>query len=80
MLLNDIITLSLVIAFVGASLFQGVFGWIIRIAACVIFAFYRHFCLEANTVYEHEEDDKITRKKLDVLYGTKFSKNDIDGK
>lgn len=65
-----------ILCFVGAAVFQGALKWLVRIVVCVVCAISRQNHIDTYTTYDHEEDDKIMRKKLDVLYGTKFSEED----
>ena len=65
--------LTFILCFIASNIFAGIFGFIISIVCCIVFGLYREAQIEAHTVYEHPEDDKIMRKKFDVLYGTKFS-------
>jgi len=67
----------LILVIIGASIFK---DWyvqlIIRAAAGWIFGLYRQAYVNAHTTYTHDEDTEILRKKLEILYGVKFNKED----
>ena len=67
----------LILIFIGAAIFK---DWyvklIIRIGTAWYFLIYRSACISAYTTYTHEEDTEILKKKYEILYGSKFNKED----
>lgn len=67
----------LILIFIGAAIFK---DWYVRLiirgAAAWFFGIYRQAYVGAYTTYTHEEDNEITKKKYEILYGAKFDKED----
>lgn len=65
----------LILVFIGAAIFK---NWyiqlIIRSIALNYFIQYRKSYINANTIYMHNEDTEILKKKYKVLYGIDFNK------
>ena len=71
------------IIFTLVSIFAFIFkDWYItatiHIAAIIWFAKYRQQYINANTIYTHDEDTEMLKKKYEILYGLKNDKEHID--